>query len=171
MLSKISNVAHLILAQTQTFTCRCAIYPTQLAGGASAYKNPLSLTARKHQSKMYQLLWIVLQAASSTATLVNRSPELRVVTSSGIVSGIYNNAVQTVRGFIGIPYAEPPVGRLRFAPAQSKPPARHPIDASSFSDPCPQVYTSSNKSIWSILPYKTWRPANMSEDCLISTSR
>ncbi|KAJ6082854.1 hypothetical protein N7467_006989 [Penicillium canescens] len=115
---------------------------------------------------MYQLLWTVLQAASSAATLVNRSPELRVVTSSGIVSGIYNNTAQTVRGFIGIPYAEPPVGRLRFAPAQSKPPARHPIDASSFSDPCPQVYTYSNESIWSILPYKIWNPANMSEDCL-----
>jgi carboxylesterase type B len=115
---------------------------------------------------MYQLLWIVLQAASSAAIPVNHSPELRVVTSSGIVNGIYNNTAQTVRGFIGIPYAEPPVGRLRFAPPQSKPPARHPIDVSSFSDPCPQVYTYSNESIWSILPYKIWNSANMSEDCL-----
>lgn len=92
--------------------------------------------------------------------------ELRVMTSSGLVNGKYNNSAQTVRGFIGIPYAEPPVKELRFAPPQAKSPSAHPIDASSFSCPCPQIYSYSNESIWSVLPYEIWNSAEMSEDCL-----
>jgi carboxylesterase type B len=87
------------------------------------------------------------------------------VTTSGVVHGKYNNTAQTVRGFIGIPYAEPPVGKLRWAPPLPKSP-QNSINASSFSNPCAQVYTYSNESIWSILPYKIWNAANMSEDCL-----
>ncbi|CAG8888768.1 unnamed protein product [Penicillium egyptiacum] len=95
-----------------------------------------------------------------------RSPELRVVTSSGSLNGIYNNSAQTVRAFLGIPYAEPPVNELRWAPPHPKSPTRSPIDASSFSSPCPQVYRYSNESIWSILPYMIWNSGDMSEDCL-----
>ncbi|KAJ5749347.1 uncharacterized protein N7511_011043 [Penicillium nucicola] len=115
---------------------------------------------------MYQPLWILFQATCSIATLVNRPPELRVVISRGVVYGIYNNTAQTVRAFLGIPYAESPVGRLRFAPPQPKLPTQYPIDASSFRNSCPQVYTYSNESIWRILPYKIWNAASMSEDCL-----
>jgi len=98
--------------------------------------------------------------------LVSQPPELQIKTSSGIINGKYNNTAQTVRGFIGIPYAEPPVGKLRWAPPRPKAPPSSPIDAFSFSNPCAQVYTYSNESIWSILPYKIWNSANMSEDCL-----
>ncbi|CAI7673398.1 unnamed protein product [Penicillium discolor] len=96
----------------------------------------------------------------------HRPPELRVMTSSGFVDGIYNDSAQTVRAFLGIPYAKPPVQELRWAPPCPKSPLRRPIDASSFSSPCPQVYTYSNESIYSVLPSMIWNSGDMSEDCL-----
>ncbi|CAP92638.1 Pc13g15690 [Penicillium rubens Wisconsin 54-1255] len=104
---------------------------------------------------------------SNVAALAGpQSPELHVVTSSGSVNGIYNNSAHTVRAFLGIPYAEPPVGQLRWAPSRPKSPPRSPIDASSFSSPCPHVYRYSNESIWNVLPYMIWNSGDMSEDCL-----
>lgn len=93
-------------------------------------------------------------------------PELLVVTSSGFLNGIYNNSAHTVRAFLGIPYAEPPVQQLRWAPPRPKSLSLWPINASSFRSPCPQVHTYSNESIYSILPYKIWNSGDMSEDCL-----
>ncbi|KAJ5328167.1 hypothetical protein N7452_008557 [Penicillium brevicompactum] len=113
---------------------------------------------------MYALLLIYLILRDTTAQVIPPA-ELQVVTSSGIINGIYNNTESTVRGFIGIPYAEPPVGSLRWAPPIPKS-SGDLIDASTFSDPCAQVYIYSNHSIWSVLPYKIWNSANMSEDCL-----
>lgn len=93
-------------------------------------------------------------------------PELRVVTSSGILNGKYNNSAHTVRAFLGVPYAEPPVHTLRWAPPRPRSPHRNPINATSFGSSCPQVYTYSKESIYSILPYKIWNSGHMSEDCL-----
>ncbi|KAL4931788.1 Alpha/Beta hydrolase protein [Aspergillus undulatus] len=104
---------------------------------------------------------------ASTAT-TTPSPDLQIQTTSGLVNGIYNDTAQTVRTFLGIPYAEAPVGLLRFAPPVAKAPlpATDPIDGSTFSGPCPQVYSYDNESIWSTLPYKIWNPAQMTENCL-----
>lgn len=113
-------------------------------------------------------LFLILGAFWSNVAAVagHRPPELRVVTSSGFVNGIYNDSAHTVRAFLGIPYAEPPIQELRWAPPRPKSPPGRPIDASSFSSPCPQVYTYSNESIYSVLPSMIWNPRDMSEDCL-----
>jgi glutamate-1-semialdehyde 2,1-aminomutase len=92
--------------------------------------------------------------------------ELQVETTSGIVHGFYNNSAETVRTFLGIPYAEPPVGERRFAPAMRKSRMHGVFDASSFGPPCPGLFTFSNESIWTVLPYNPWNTAGMSEDCL-----
>lgn len=113
---------------------------------------------------MYALFLIPLILGDTTANVYSH-PELQVVTSSGIINGKYNNTANTVRGFMGIPYAEPPVGSLRWAPPLPKS-SETLIDASAFSDPCAQVFIYSNQSIWNVLPYKIWNSANMSEDCL-----
>ncbi|CAI7659693.1 unnamed protein product [Penicillium glandicola] len=114
-----------------------------------------------------QLSLILCTLGSNAAALASHLfSELRVVTSSGSLNGIYNNTEHTVRGFIGIPYAEPPVQELRWAPPRPKSPPQSPIDASSFRSPCAQVYTYSNNSIWSVLPYNIWNSGDMSEDCL-----
>ncbi|KAL4998506.1 Alpha/Beta hydrolase protein [Aspergillus recurvatus] len=93
-------------------------------------------------------------------------PDLTVATSSGIVHGIYNDTAHKVRAFLGIPYGEPPAGELRFAPPQPRTASQHPINASTFGAPCPQVYSYDNESIWSVLPYRIWNAEEMSEDCL-----
>lgn len=113
---------------------------------------------------MYFPLFLSLLWAKATSH-IHPPLELQIVTSSGIISGKYNNTAETVRGFIGIPYAEPPVGSLRWTPPLPKL-SHNLVDASSFSNPCAQVYIYSNHSIWNVLPYKIWNKANISEDCL-----
>ncbi|KAJ5085969.1 hypothetical protein N7532_010740 [Penicillium argentinense] len=98
--------------------------------------------------------------------LLQPSPELRVDTSSGVVHGIYNDTTATVRGFLGIPYAEPPVHDLRFAQPRKRSPLPSPIDASSFSKPCPQMNHKFGDSILDVLPYQIWNVNDISEDCL-----
>lgn len=78
-------------------------------------------------------------------------PGLVVQTTEGAVRGIAGSAVQE---FLGIQYAQPPVGALRFAPPV--PPSQHAgvLDASKFGASCPQP-----DSAFSI-------EGNNSEDCL-----
>ena len=58
-----------------------------------------------------------------------------VVTKDGPVRGL---SAHGVNAYLGIPYAAPPVGDLRWRPPA--PPARHGlIDASQFANTCPQV--------------------------------
>lgn len=92
--------------------------------------------------------------------------ELRVKTSSGVFQGIYNDTAETVRGFLGIPYAEPPINELRFQQPRRKSASPSPREASSFSSPCPQTTAWSNESILNVLPYNLWNSAQISEDCL-----
>ncbi|KAL4733645.1 Alpha/Beta hydrolase protein [Aspergillus similis] len=117
-----------------------------------------------------ELVSAYLLPIAALATAVPTHPQtpsdLIVATSSGIVHGIYNDTDQKVRAFLGIPYAETPTGDLRFAPPQSRSPSQHPINASTFGAPCPQVYNYDNESIWSVLPYRIWNAEDMSEECL-----
>ena len=58
-----------------------------------------------------------------------------VNTADGPVRGIVKNGVNT---FLGIPYAAPPVGDLRWKPPA--PVAHHALlDATEFANTCPQV--------------------------------
>lgn len=92
--------------------------------------------------------------------------ELDVDTSSGPVQGFYNNSAQTVRAFLGIPYAEPPVAERRFAPPARKARSNEVYNAVSFGPTCPGDYAYNNESIWYVLPYSPWDMDNQSEDCL-----
>ncbi|KAL2223035.1 carboxylesterase family protein [Thermoascus aurantiacus ATCC 26904] len=94
------------------------------------------------------------------------SSELYVETTTGPVYGFYNDTGRTVRTFLGIPYAEPPTGDRRFAPPVNKAPWDTVLHASSYSGPCPGIYSFSNESIWSYLPYIPWNIPDMTEDCL-----
>src|SRR5262252_3447555 len=58
-----------------------------------------------------------------------------ISTADGPVRGFTENGVNK---FLGIPYAAPPVGALRWMPPQ--PPAKHSLlDATEFANTCPQV--------------------------------
>lgn len=112
------------------------------------------------------ILQCLVTGIGFTHALSQRPSELRIQTSSGTVHGIYNDTARTVRGFLGIPFAEPPVNELRFTVPREKLPSTSPIDASSFSSPCPQTRSWSNKSILDVLPYNLWNSEAISEDCL-----
>lgn len=59
-----------------------------------------------------------------------------VTTQEGAVKGIIKNGF---RAFLGIPYAEPPIGKLRWAPPVPKSSwSPNILDASKFGDCCPQ---------------------------------
>lgn len=62
-------------------------------------------------------------------------PNPQVETPSGPVIGARDGGV---RSFLGIPFAEPPVGPLRFAPPVAKGAWTEPFDASTFGPACPQ---------------------------------
>jgi para-nitrobenzyl esterase len=74
--------------------------------------------------------------ASSKKTHVAPGDPTVVVTDKGAVRGLVNDGV---REFKGIPYADPPVGNLRWQLPHGKKPWNGVLDATKFGSPCPQV--------------------------------
>ena len=74
-----------------------------------------------------------------------------VITQQGRVRGVERS---DVRAFLGIPYAAPPVGDLRWKPPQIHAPWPHVLDATQFRGHCAQG------------PNATGVPPSTSEDCL-----
>jgi glutamate-1-semialdehyde 2,1-aminomutase len=93
--------------------------------------------------------------------------ELTVSTTSGTVHGFYNDSsTRTVRAFLGIPYAEPPIGIRRWAPPVPKKSPRSRLGGHEFGPSCPLLYSPSDNDIYSVLPYSLPHPDYISEDCL-----
>ncbi|PKY04961.1 carboxylesterase family protein [Aspergillus campestris IBT 28561] len=105
-------------------------------------------------------------ALTALLVLQVQTTELLVNTTSGPIQGFYNTTSRTVRAFLGIPYAEPPVGGRRFALPVAKSPVQKPFVADVLPPICPGVYSPSNESIISVLPYLQGSSSSMSEDCL-----
>jgi para-nitrobenzyl esterase len=76
-----------------------------------------------------------------------------VKTSAGPVRGFVKSGTNT---FLGIPYAEPPVGRLRWRPPEPHAAWRKPLDATAFGPSCAQVTTLGVFA----------GPTSINEDCL-----
>ena len=110
--------------------------------------------------KAFQLL-PVLAPLFELGAAVN---SLRVDTAVGTVYGIINGTTPDVAQFLGIPYAEPPVGDLRWLPSTAKSPAAS-IDATTFSPSCPQ-YESAIPSVYNIDARDFLISGPTSEDCL-----
>jgi para-nitrobenzyl esterase len=82
--------------------------------------------------------------------------ELGIVkTEGGYVSGINENGL---RVYLGIPYAAPPTGDLRWKPPEAAKPWEGIRKADKFGPSCPQAVAPEFGS--------EWMPGNMSEDCL-----
>ena len=87
-------------------------------------------------------LWLVLSVAAMTAaglTPATEAPAARVHTSGGWVQG---DVTATHRRFLGIPYAAPPVGPLRWRAPRPAQPWDGVRDATRPGSPCPQPGTT-----------------------------
>lgn len=92
------------------------------------------------------------------------SDGLTVNTTSGQIEGFINATTPLVRQFLGIPYAESPVGALRFAPPQAK--ARGgPISATAFGPSCMQQFSNASTIYTAEVPQYLIN-GGQSEDCL-----
>jgi len=95
-----------------------------------------------------------------------RDPLLTVETKAGKVRG--KNLSEEVRAWLGIPYAEPPVGQYRFSPPkQIKPWNRersNPRATINYPNACPQLMDT---FFGNFSGSQKWNPnTNISEDCL-----
>ncbi|KAF2258223.1 alpha/beta-hydrolase [Lojkania enalia] len=89
--------------------------------------------------------------------------DLLVQTSSFSVQGTL--ASDSVRKFLGVPYAEPPLGFLRFRPPVTKQPYDSTLDATAFGPSCLQYDTGAPSVGTEYFPASQIRSGE-SEDCL-----
>lgn len=89
---------------------------------------------------------------------------LQIDTTVGRVFGLVNGTFPRVAQFLGIPYAEPPVGDLRWERSVAKSPVAE-IDATRFSPSCPQ-YDTSIPSVYEIDAREFLVSGPTSENCL-----
>lgn len=118
------------------------------------------------------LLHFFSTAIASQATIwtTNSTVGMTVDTTSGQVIGHANPTYPYVSEYLGIPFAEPPVGNLRFQPPKPYSSNHSVIKAAGQPPSCPQARPKANYSqpqdfIDYTLYYGTYAN-NTSEDCL-----
>ncbi|XP_031555482.1 putative inactive carboxylesterase 4, partial [Actinia tenebrosa] len=99
------------------------------------------------------------------STCSGRDDSLVVDTAAGSVRGRLQNVIHglSVKQFVGIPYAEPPVGELRFARPQPAKPWNGVKEAVKFGPICPQFLM---KQFFSLPENITIEEEPQDEDCL-----
>ena len=107
---------------------------------------------RRHFYVSIACFLICVFARATLAAAVVAAP--RVMLKVGIVEGVRFGTGQTGVAFLGVPYAAPPVGDLRWKPPQPVRPWTGIRSATRFGAACPQLPAG-----W--LPYIGW-----DEDCL-----
>jgi len=105
--------------------------------------------SRPGLSKTLLGLFVVCAAMAGSAVSAIANSKV-VITDNGPVKGI---VVHGIHEFLGIPYAAPPVGDLRWTPPEAPAPWVSTLDATKFANHCPQV-----ASFFGI--------ASLTEDCL-----
>lgn len=96
---------------------------------------------------------LIAGVATATPLLADNSDGPTVNTIEGKVSGFSKNGVSV---FLGIPYAAPPVGKLRWMPPQPVKKWKGALDATRYANTCPQVTELGAFA----------GPASITEDCL-----
>ncbi|CRG91260.1 Acetylcholinesterase [Talaromyces islandicus] len=106
-------------------------------------------------------------ATAAPASAHDAAHGLRVKTSSGYLQGFINETAPSVRQFLGVPYAEPPVGKLRFEAPQLVSPKRRSetVNASAWAPSCFQSL-SSNPTVYTEEVPQFLINGGQSEDCL-----
>jgi len=104
-----------------------------------------------------------LLAAPAAAVAVQQDA-LTVKTTSGTYTGLVNATTPNVNQWLGIPYAQPPLGRLRFMPPL-KAPDYGARDAKAYKPICMQDSGNRTGVYWELVPEFQNRDPQ-SEDCL-----
>ncbi|KAH8178474.1 carboxylesterase family protein [Sarocladium implicatum] len=89
---------------------------------------------------------------------------LTVKTKAGHVTGFINETAPDVRQWLGIPYAEPPLGRLRFLPPKPKRNFGH-LETQKYEPSCMQQLSNSPTVYTEVIP-EFLINGGQSEDCL-----
>ena len=107
--------------------------------------------------------YILTLAAALAAQEPCVSTSIVVCTESGPVGGMIVGDVQT---FLGIPFAKPPVGELRFRPPQRADPWQGVRSAEQVGSVCPQIQSGSVVGSEDCLTLNIWTAADPMEDPL-----
>jgi carboxylesterase type B len=106
--------------------------------------------------KSFILSIFLLEIISVIKSEENNSNSISVTIKNGKINGKTENFDdKEVNVFLGIPYAEPPIGDLRFKKPLPVKEWSEPIDATKWSSPCQQTQR-----------HKGFLNDNFSEDCL-----
>lgn len=111
------------------------------------------------------LLAFVQLAQSLPHAAVRDDDGLVIETSSGEVHGFFNDSAPDVRQWLGVPYAEPPLGYLRFAAPMQKQREEDPIYAQDWKPSCMQTWGNSSSVYTEVVPQFLINGGN-DEDCL-----
>lgn len=100
-----------------------------------------------------------------------RNDDLTVQTSSGRVHGKIDSTEPDVRQFLGIPFAHPPTGDLRWAAPQPFSQPDQDVEAKELGPSCMQFLNTNASSVYlnQVLEYNLQglnRTGDISEDCL-----
>lgn len=110
----------------------------------------------------------ILAVQASSLQVMAALDSLRVNTTVGEVYGMVNGSTPGVAQFMGIPFAEPPLGSLRFLAPQPKSRQNEIIDATHTRPNCPQ-YPINKQTQPNVYTYDAmWLQPDgpTSEDCL-----
>lgn len=122
---------------------------------------------------MKYTIWALLLPVSVVGSLSAPSDGLKVATTSGQIHGKIDPAFPNVRQFLGIPYAQPPLGDLRFAAPQPLSQPDVQIEATKLPPSCLQWQSTSPDSFgmqdvpqFFINAALSTKDEDISEDCL-----
>lgn len=100
-----------------------------------------------------------------TAHTTRENNDLSIKTSSGLIDGFVNSSYPGVRQFLGIPFAQPPLGALRFEPPEAIQNPNAHVNATATPHACPQI-PKSNGSVFAMSAPEFFNSQEWNEDCL-----
>jgi carboxylesterase type B len=112
------------------------------------------------------LLGLVALWSASQFHIARAAAPLAVNTTSGTVQGFVNQTTPHVAQFLGIPFAEQPVGARRWLSPVRKANASGVIDAKRLGPACPQFLSEEPSHSGIAAEFLIHPPSYQSEDCL-----